>query len=71
VGDLEEAHVPSARLKKPPNLLKNSAIEFYEEEKYRKSSSYDAYSREFGSKTRYFAYFKVHQFNLSTGWTVL
>ena len=39
------------RLNKPPSVLKNSIAEIYEEEKHRKSLSYEAYSQKCGSKT--------------------
>jgi hypothetical protein len=38
-------------LNKPPSLLKNYIAELYEEEKHRKSPSYEAYSQKCGSKT--------------------
>ena len=49
------------------SLLKKSIVELYEEEKHRKSLSYETYSQYFGSKTWYFASLKTHQLGLSTG----
>src|SRR3989442_446032 len=49
------------------SLLKKSIVELYEEEKHRKSLSYDAHSRQFGSDTNSFALFKTRQFSFSTG----
>jgi hypothetical protein len=51
-----------------PSLLKKSFVELYEEEKHWKAVSYDVYSRPNGSKIRYFAFMKAHQFSFSTGW---
>ncbi len=50
------------------SLLKNSMAELDEEEKHRKSSSYETFSQHFSSKTRYFASLKTHQLTFSTGW---
>jgi hypothetical protein len=39
------------RVAQETSLLKNSIAELYEEEKHRKSPSYETYAQEIGSKT--------------------